>query len=212
MLARSVLELEPAGVDNPAVEQGGLQLHFSFEKSEKRVSRKSRAGNGCDRGLTDRARLLCRQHSLPRLAEKIIVKWNGRMRSTAGRATWPDAVVELNPALLEISGGETERTFLHELAHLVAYERAGNRRIKPHGPEWRRACCSLGIPGERAAHSLPLPSRTMRRRWRYFCPECWAVIERVRKMKGVSACYTCCLKHNRGEYDDRFRLVEKRIS
>ncbi|MCH2063427.1 MAG: SprT-like domain-containing protein [Roseibacillus sp.] len=159
-----------------------------------------------------RARSLCNQLGLPVLAAKVTVEWNPRMRSTAGRATWPDAVVEVNPALEDISESETERTFLHELAHLVAYERAGNRRIRPHGPEWRRACCDLGIPGERAGHSLPLPTRTMRRKWRYFCPGCWAVFDRVRRMRGASACYTCCLKHNRGDYDERFRFVEKRIS
>ena len=199
-------------MDNRAVEKAVLQMQFSFEETERREVRKPRFRSGRDSGWTARARLLCAQLSLPGLAEKVVVKWNGRMRSTAGRATWPDAVVELNPALLEISTSETERTFLHELAHLVAYERAGNRRIKPHGPEWRRACCHLGIPGERAGHNLPLPSRTMRRRWRYFCPECWAVIERVRRMENCSACYACCLKYNRGEYDERFRFVEKRIS
>ena len=167
---------------------------------------------GRDSEMTMRAKLLCNQLGLPVLAGKVTVEWNPRMRSTAGRATWPDAVVEVNPALEEISESETERTFLHELAHLVAYERAGNRRIRPHGPEWRRACCDLGIPGERAGHSLPLPARTMRRKWRYFCPGCWAVFDRVRRMRGVSACYTCCLKHNRGDYDERFRFVEKRIS
>ena len=134
------------------------------------------------------------------------------MRSTAGRATWPDAIVELNPALQEISDNEVERTFLHELAHLIAYERSGNRRIKPHGPEWRRACCEVGIPGERAGHSLPLPSRKLQKKWRYICPACWSVVERVRRMRGYSACYVCCLEHNRGEYDDRFRFVEKRIA
>lgn len=162
--------------------------------------------------MTIRARLLCSQYGLSSLAERVTVHWNSRMRSTAGRATWPDSTVELNPALQDISESEVERTFLHELAHLVAYERAGNRRIKPHGPEWRRACCDLGIPDERAGHSLPLPSRTLRRKWRYFCPGCWAVVERVRRMRGYSACYACCLKHNRGEYDDRFQFVEKRIA
>ena len=199
-------------MDNRVVEEGLPQLQFTFEEAERHAAQKLRVRNGYDPGMTARARLLCGELGLAGLAGKILVKWNGRMRSTAGRAIWPDAVVELNPALLEISNAETERTFLHELAHLVAYERAGNRRIRPHGPEWKRACCPLGIPGERASHSLPLPSRTMRRKWRYFCPECWAVIERVRRMKGSSACYACCLKHNGGDYDERFRFVEKRIA
>lgn len=194
------------------MEQAVLQLQFSFSERERRKAQKPCVRRGCDSEMTMRARSLCNQLGLPVLAAKVTVEWNPRMRSTAGRATWPDAVVEVNPALEDISESETERTFLHELAHLVAYERAGNRRIRPHGPEWRRACCDLGIPGERAGHSLPLPTRTMRRKWRYFCPGCWSVFDRVRRMRGPSACYTCCLKHNRGDYDERFRFVEKRIS
>lgn len=190
-------------------------MQFSFPEGE----RQSEAGSVPirtapkigTRSLTHRARSLCLELGLSKLAERVTVHWNLRMRSTAGRATWPDAIIELNPALERISESEVVRTFLHELAHLVAYARAGKRRIRPHGPEWRRACCDLGIPGERAGHSLPLPSRTMRRKWRYFCPACWAVVERVRRMRGHSACYACCLKHNRGDYDDRFQFVEKRI-
>ena len=194
------------------MEQAGLQLHFAFSERKRLKVKKAELRPGGDVEMTNRARLLCMRLGLVDLARKVTVRWNPRMRSTAGRATWPDAVVEVNPALQEISERETERTFLHELAHLVAYERAGKRRIRPHGPEWRRACCDLGIPGERAGHSLPLPSRTMRRKWRYFCPGCWAVFDRVRKMRGTSACYACCLKHNGGDYDERFRFVEKRIS
>jgi predicted SprT family Zn-dependent metalloprotease len=124
---------------------------------------------------------------------------------------WPEALVELNPALEEVAAEEVERTFLHELAHLVAYERAGNRRIKPHGPEWRRACAELGIPGERASHHLPLPTRQIKRKWRYICPGCWAAMERVRRMRGHVACYECCRRFSGGNYDSRFRFIEKRI-
>ena len=208
----SVLELGFFFPDNEEVEQAGLQLNFSFTEGDRRKLKKTELRLGGDLEMTKRARSLCMGLGLAVLARKVTVRWNPRMRSTAGRATWPDAVVEVNPALQEISERETERTFLHELAHLVAYERAGKRRIRPHGPEWRRACCELGIPGERAGHSLPLPSRKMRRKWRYFCPGCWAVFDRVRKMRGTSACYACCLKHNGGDYDERFRFVEKRIS
>lgn len=189
-----------------------LQLQFSFNGSARGVRSPRRAHRrGVDRELTRRAGELVQRFGLGALARRVKVYWNPRMSSTAGRATWPDAVIELNPALEQISEREIERTFLHELAHLVAYERAGNRRIRPHGPEWRRACCDLGIPGERVGHNLPLPSRTLRRKWRYFCPSCWVSVERVRRMRGHTACYACCRKHNRGEYDDRFRFVEKRI-
>ena len=200
-------------VDTSGVQQAVLllQMQFSFNEAGRcRVPIRPDL-KGTDTSLSHRAASLCRDLSLEALASRVKVRWNTRMRSTAGRATWPDSEIELNPALEQISESEVDRTFLHELAHLVAYERAGNRRIRPHGPEWRRACCDLGIPGERAGHTLPLPTRTLRRKWRYFCPACWSIVERVRRMRGHSACYACCLKHNRGEYDERFRFVEKRI-
>ncbi len=193
------------------MEQAVLQLHFSFTEAGRRCAPRRPGLQGIDAVLSAQAGSLCRDLGLAALAGRVKVRWNTRMRSTAGRATWTDAEIELNPALVKISESEVERTFLHELAHLVAYERAGNRRIRPHGREWRRACCDLGIPGERAGHTLPLPSRTLRRKWRYFCPGCWAIVERVKRMRGHSACYTCCLKHNSGEYDERFQFVEKRI-
>lgn len=149
---------------------------------------------------------------LSRLARELRVVWNSRMRSTAGRAFWPEAVIELNPALKGIGVGEVERTLLHELAHLVAFERAGRRRIQPHGEEWRRACAELGIPGEGASHRLELPSRTMRRKWVYRCPHCLVEVERVRRMSRYSACWPCCRKFSASEYDERFLFEERRLA
>lgn len=148
---------------------------------------------------------------LSRLSETVRVVWNRRMRSTAGRATWPDALIELNPALKQIGLEEVERTLLHELAHLVAFERAGRRRIAPHGLEWQQACADLGIPGESASHRLALPGRQMRRKWHYTCPNCRAEVERVRRMGRNMACWGCCRKLAGGEYDERFKFIERRI-
>lgn len=39
------------------------------------------------------------------------------------------------------------RTFLHELAHALAWER---RHSRGHGSVWRHYCAALGIPDERA--------------------------------------------------------------
>lgn len=167
---------------------------------------------GRDTGLERRARAACESLELSALAARVEVHWNPRMRSTAGRATWPGALIELNPALREIGQSEVERTLWHELAHLVAFERAGRRKIRPHGPEWRRACRELGIAGESASHRLELPGRTMKRRWLYWCPACRVEVERVRRMRGHTACWACCRAHNGGDYDERFRFVEERLS
>lgn len=188
------------------------QLYLPLSTApEVRRAGGEKASSGRDKSLGKRARDHCTALGLYDLAGRVEVRWNRRMRSTAGRATWPGAVIELNPALRDIGEGEVARTFLHELAHLVAFERAGRRRIRPHGPEWCRACAELGIPGERASHRLELPSRTMRRRWAYICPVCAVRVERVRRMRGHTACWACCRAHSGGDYDERFRFIEQRL-
>lgn len=188
------------------------QLQFAFPKSIAEETRPTQdVPSGRDAGMTESAREALGPLGLVNLVERVEVAWNPRMRSTAGRAMWPKALIELNPGLLEIGAGEVRRTMLHELAHLVAYERCHSHNIKPHGPEWQRACHDLGIPGEQASHTLPLPSRRLKKRWRYICPRCWATVERVRRMKGHNACYLCCKRYAQGAYDERFRFLEQRL-
>jgi SprT protein len=161
-----------------------------------------------DGGLT----AWCRETSFslmqPELARKVRVIWNPRMQTTAGRAWWPDRVIELNPKLRDCEPDQLWRTLRHELAHLVAYERSGRRRIEPHGPEWRAACAELGIPGEEPYHTLPFKRRRMKRNHAYICPNCFSVIHRVRPISRAVACYACCRKHNDGHYHDRYRLIK----
>jgi len=145
------------------------------------------------------------------LAERVQVRWNPRMRTTAGRAWWPDRIIELNPKLNDHSSEELWRTLKHEMAHLVAYERAGRRRIEPHGPEWRAACADLGIPGEKPYHTLPLKGRKMKRNYSYTCPACQSAFQRVRRIRRMVACYDCCRKFTGGNFDKRFRLLERKL-
>jgi predicted SprT family Zn-dependent metalloprotease len=164
-----------------------------------------------DGGLTawcsEAAANLC----LPELARKVRVSWNPRMQTTAGRAWWPDRCIELNPKLRECGPEELWRTLKHELAHLVAYERCGRRKIEPHGVEWRSACADLGIPGETPYHTLPFERRRMKRNHSYSCPNCLATIHRVKPIRRAVACYDCCRKFNNGSYHDRFRLTKVRV-
>lgn len=161
--------------------------------------------------LTQKCREVCVKLGLETLASEVDVRWNGRMRSSAGRASWPKARIELNPRLLEISDAEVLRTLWHELAHLVALSRAGRKRIAPHGREWRKACADLGIPGERATHRLELPSRKLKRRWKYRCPGCGWKVERVRRIaRKQVACGSCCREAG-GGFRKEYVLVEERI-
>ena len=101
---------------------------------------------------------------------------------------------------------EADRTLRHELAHLLAQWRVGRRRIAPHGPEWRQACCDLGIADEARCHNLPFATKTYAARYVYVCPNCKEKFSRVRRIRRAVACLACCRAHNRGEFDARFRL------
>lgn len=161
--------------------------------------------------MVDGAISLLEQLAGEEYASSVKIVWNRRMRSTAGRAFLNLAKVELNPKLLQLGENplpNVEQTLLHELAHLLAHHRFG-RGIAAHGTEWKQACADLGIPGESATHSLPLPSRKQRRKWRYTCPACLEIIDRVKRMRGDSACYPCCKKYNRGKFHSRYKFIEE---
>ncbi|RFC48849.1 MAG: putative Zn-dependent metalloprotease, SprT family [Verrucomicrobia bacterium] len=166
---------------------------------------------GEDADLTGLSRRLVAALGLHDLAKRVVVLWNPRLRTTAGRAYRNRAVVELNPQLVRISPEEIDRTLRHELAHLVAAHRAGRRRIPAHGREWRIACSELGIPGESRCHDLPFQRRPQRRRFAYVCPVCQHRLLRVRRIKRAAACYHCCRAHNQGRFDARFQLIEARL-
>lgn len=156
--------------------------------------------------LLSKARALLHAAGAASLAGRVRIEWNNRMRSTAGVAFPTRAIIRLNPRLREFGDEEIDRTLRHELAHLLAHERAGRRRIAPHGPEWRRACRDLGLPDEKRTHDLPLPRRTVARRHHYRCLACGIQIGRVKPLKRASACLQCCRTHNAGRYDVRFRF------
>ena len=164
-----------------------------------------------DQVLEECARKLVQPHS-PRLAERVTVRWNSRMRTTAGLASYQRWEVVLNPALKKISDAEVDKTLRHELAHLLARDRSGRKRIEPHGVEWRQACVDLGIPNESRTHQLPFVRSQQQRKFFYRCPACQATLSRVRKPRRKIACLACCKKYAGGKYEERFRyevLLEK---
>ncbi len=174
------------------------QLEFCFETTEVVPLPSARA-------LQERATCLLRALEAETLAARLQVEWNDRMRTTVGRADFQRSLILLNPALQKFGPVEIDRTLRHELAHLLAHFRS-RRRILPHGWEWRKACSDLGIPGERAGHTLPLVGRALRRRFVYRCSSCQRRFPRVRRIRRVIACLACCRKFSKGRYDERFRL------
>ncbi len=171
---------------------------------------------GYEEGLTSRAKKMLSDLGLNKPAEQVLVVWNKRMRTAAGRAFYKEYKIELNPRLQVLEepkrSEEIDRTFLHELGHLVAYARNTKRRIQPHGVEWQQACADLGIPGENRCHDLGFKSRQIKRKFGYQCPSCDNVIQRVQRMKRRVACYDCCQNYNRGNFDTRFVLVEHHLT
>jgi len=150
---------------------------------------------------------LVAQAGHPELQDQLSVRWNSRLRTTAGMACFRRKTIFLNPLLAGVGPHEVERTLRHELAHFIACHRAGRRRIAPHGPEWRKACGDLGILHENRCHNLPVGARRLEKKFFYQCPSCGSVLARVRRLRGKFACLPCCRKHSDGKYDDRFRLV-----
>lgn len=176
------------------------------EASSSKAHQGDRAGRR-DPELEARCHELLVALGMVAMTKKLHVVWNARLRSSAGFASYPAWRIELNPKLQEFDG-QVERTLKHELAHLIAFQRAGHTRIEPHGAEWRRACRDIGIPDERAHHHLPLPRNEVKRNFTYVCVSCGLVVRRVRKFRRYSACRTCCSKHGDGSYDERFRFEQ----
>jgi SprT protein len=158
--------------------------------------------------LRERARTWLRALDCATIAARLEVRWNRRMRSTAGMAYAATGVIVLNPRIREFGKEETERTLKHELAHLIAHHRAGRRRIAPHGKEWRQACADLDLPGEERCHTLPLPRRQHLRPYHYRCPRCGDEVRRTKPFRHRSACLACCRRYAEGRYDERFRFVK----
>ena len=162
------------------------------------------------RQLQSEARFWALRFELPRLAERVTLHWHARLRTTAGLARLDCAVILINPRLLAFPE-ELTRTFLHELAHLVAHARHPCRLIDPHGPEWRQACRDLGLADEKRCHTLPLATpRRVERKYTYHCPQCRREVRRVRPFRRAEACLACCRTEAGGRYDRRFRFVAGR--
>jgi SprT protein len=157
--------------------------------------------------LRELAKTLLHSVGATALAARMIVRWNPRLRNTAGMAFPGRGLITLNPILSQFGAEEIDRTLRHELAHLLAQDRAGRRRIDPHGKEWKLACRDLGLADEKRTHDLPLPRHKQRPRHFYRCPGCGFELQRVKPLRKQSACAVCCRAHSRGRFDVRFRFV-----
>lgn len=191
------------GYKKPGVSPGGFAGRIpAVPPAETEMTQLLR---GADSALEEKARTLLRANGAGRIATEIRVEWNSRLKTCAGRADYRQRLISLNPQLIH-HPVELDRTFRHELAHLLAQFRAGRHRILPHGVEWRRACHNLEIGDEKRCHNLPFPVKNYRRRFVYRCPNCRRNFPRAHRVRRAVACLACCRAHNHGEFAARFRL------
>ncbi len=105
------------------------------------------------------------------------VHYNRRMRTRAGAAWLRERRIDLNPRLLARHPLQVPETLVHELAHLVVYERAG-AGAKPHGRAWQILMRRAGLPATRC-HQMDISGLRLPRRSYWFlylcrrCPSWW---------------------------------------
>ena len=80
------------------------------------------------------------------------VRWNPRLRTSAGRCLPKRLQIELNPGLLAGAPERIDEVLAHEAAHL-ATSLVHGFGVRPHGREWAGFMAQLGFP-PRVTHDL----------------------------------------------------------
>jgi len=110
------------------------------------------------------------------LDTKLVVVWNDRLTTTAGRAFQRNGRIELNPTLLARAPDQVPVVLAHEAAHIAAFRLFG-ANIPAHGRHWRSLMRLAGQPPE-VTHRIPLrgvrAAERRRRRYVYLrvCDRC----------------------------------------
>ncbi|MFH1763631.1 MAG: SprT family zinc-dependent metalloprotease [Gemmatimonadota bacterium] len=81
---------------------------------------------------------------LPGLTESVTVEFSGRLRSSLGNCRPIQGRIRLAAHLENGNGELLEEVLCHELAHVAVYRLHG-RRVRPHGPEWRKLVSAAGF-------------------------------------------------------------------
>jgi predicted SprT family Zn-dependent metalloprotease len=145
--------------------------------------------------------------------DRRVLRWNSRLRSSAGRFTpgnrrllgdVPPAI-EIASYLLEELGAPAliADTLGHEMIHYWLWVR---RRPYGHTPEfWAK----MELMGVSRYNSVP---RARPFRYVYQCPGCGKDFP-ARKRLSALACASCCKLHSGGRFDARFKLfLDRKLS
>jgi predicted SprT family Zn-dependent metalloprotease len=123
--------------------------------------------------------------------ERVKVVEHSRPSGTAGRAK-AKLEVQMNLLLCDTEE-EYEKTFAHEMAHIVCYLAWPDDRIG-HGAEWKQVMRRLGYPAERT-HSIDLAARMPTRYTKFSCWRCGRENMlgpvQTRKLKRGQTLYRC---------------------
>jgi len=123
----------------------------------------------------------------------IVVVWNSRMRTCAGRAKMRGLEIHLNARLLTENPHELVPTFIHELAHILDY--VINLKSSKHGFVWQKIMHDLGEPAEVYHNMATKHLKAKRRKFEAKCSCRTHIIGigRVNKMKRKLTLYNCRL-------------------
>lgn len=107
----------------------------------------------------------------------VVVQWNERLTTTAGRAFLRAGRIELNPVLLGRAPEQLPMVLTHETAHIAAFRLFG-ANIQAHGRHWRSLMRLAGHAPE-VTHKIPVDdlrpaARRRKRRFVYLrvCEQC----------------------------------------
>jgi predicted SprT family Zn-dependent metalloprotease len=124
------------------------------------------------------------------LDTSIVVAWNGRLSTTAGRAFVRKGRVELNPRLLARAPEQVLTVLTHETAHVATFRLFG-ANVPAHGRHWRALMRHVGHEPA-VTHRIPVRGlRRSRRSFHYlrFCEACGdRVIHTARRFGRCHGC------------------------
>ena len=130
------------------------------------------------------------------------IAYNRRMTSVAGRITYRPPLIELSIPLLGKHPLTLPQTLLHEMVHAWLHAR---RLPSGHGIHFKRKMREVGLSS--IYHSLPVPRRRSRMRYRLSCPRCSAELIRRRRPGVPVSCARCSPQR----YDPNVRMRVHRL-
>lgn len=113
---------------------------------------------------------------LPRIEERLEIRFSPRFRSSLGRCAPASGEIRLAAFLCDGPSDLLQEALCHEAAHAAVHELHG-RAAKPHGTEWRELMRAAGFEPRARIPARLLEGVAPRRRqaqggWLHRCPVC----------------------------------------